>query len=52
MLSVLAACSDSTMQAGAEWLREPDLDDVQNIYHNLEVTEELMEAMEEWDLLT
>ena len=24
-----------------------DLDDVQNIYHNLEVTEELMEAMEE-----
>jgi transcriptional/translational regulatory protein YebC/TACO1 len=24
-----------------------DLDDVQNLYHNLEVTEELMAAMEE-----
>jgi hypothetical protein len=30
MLLVLGACKGSEMQAGAEWLREPDLEDVQN----------------------
>jgi hypothetical protein len=30
MLLMVGACKGSEMQAGAEWLREPDLDDVQN----------------------
>ena len=30
ILLVLGACKDSRMQAGAEWLREPELEDVQS----------------------